>query len=388
MGFIAHHGLCAEIQDGSSRTGHLHGCLYVHLGPLGMIWGHRIIAYIALIFSVQGAALNDVQNKSRNLESIVDPPHHPTTIKIGAKLLQVFAIEPASKESPLMTAEFKLRIQWVDERLVASGKTQQEVRAYQDDDAVKRLNQIFDPKIHIIDGDSKTVHLSLHIFPDGTVDINHVVHVTVPANMDLTHFPFDSQTFRFRFGSSYWDDNAVDLSLLLLESGLAENAAPNAWHFDFSSYHVANDTMPAQAEVFSILSFFVHAQRNPWYFLWRLIIPLFVIVLLSWNAFWMFEDSSAALANCILLLLTVVTFHQMANAMLPMIPFFTFIDSIVFISYGFIIVPTFEVIVAAKLALKGKTELAKTIHTCCRWGVPTAFVVTMLLTTLIYFAQS
>jgi hypothetical protein len=204
--------------------------------------------------------------------------------------------------------------------------------------------------------------------------------------MNLRHFPFDTQIFQFRFASTFWDDSQLDLILNPIETSLRPNAAPTAWFFDYAGYHITKSTVRAHSEMFYVFNFLVHAQRDPRYFIWRLLLPLIVIVLLSWNVFWMYEDSSLALGNCFVFLLTVVSFHQIANDMLPMIPFFTFLDSIVFISYGFIIIPTFQVMLTTKLEQQGKTQKAELIRKYCRIFVPITFVLTLLSATLAYFA--
>lgn len=325
--------------------------------------------------------------KESNLESLMEPPKKPTVIHIGIQLIEVKNIEPASSESPKLTAQFKLIIQWLDERLAARESQPKITYAYQDDEAVQKLNQIFNPRISIVSGSLEPIHQHLRIFPNGIVTLNQVVNITVLANMQLLHFPFDSQIFHFRFASTYWDQNRLDLSLEDTETFMSANAAPNAWSFSSSSQHISQSNVAGHIEKFSVFNFLVYAKRDPRYFLWRLIIPLLVIVILSWNVFWMFEDPSAAFGNCIVFLLTVVAFHQIANSMLPMIPSFTFIDAIVFISYGFIIIPTFQVMITTKLQYGGQAEKAARIRQYCRWYVPIIFILTMLATTLIYFAR-
>jgi hypothetical protein len=231
-------------------------------------------------------------------------------------------------------------------------------------------------------------HQHLRIQSNGLINLSQVVTVTTSANMDLKHFPFDSQLFVFRFASTFWDESELDLILNPLETNVMANVAPVSWNVDYAGYHITKSRVRAHSENFYVFNFMVHAQRDPRNFLWRLILPLIVIVILSWNVFWMSEDSSLALGNCFVFLLTVVAFHQIANSMLPIIPFFTFMDSIVFISYGFIIIPTFQVMVTTKLEQQGKVETAETIRRYCRWLVPICFALTMLSTTIAYFAQA
>lgn len=354
-----------------------------------MVRQRQIIwSLMLLIASLVSKAGHTAQILSINEDEVasIEPPAKPTIIEIGVSLLQVLHIEAASVETPKMTAQFKIRTEWNDDRLVAQNK-QEEVKAFQGDDATQKLNNIFDPRISIVDGSTEIDHQHLRIYPNGTVNLSQVVTVTTPANMNLKHFPFDSQILTFRFASTYWDDSEIDLILNPMATSMMRGATPASWTFDYFGYHITKASVRAHSETFYVFNFIVHAERDPRYFIWRLLLPLIVIVMLSWNVFWMYEDASSALGNCFVFLLTVVAFHQIANQMLPMIPGFTFMDSIVFVSYGFIIIPTFQVMITTKLEHQGKSEQAEIIRKYCRWFVPVSFILTLLGTTFVYFAS-
>lgn len=349
----------------------------------------KALLWIALYAPLAWGADKDqlhYEELSEVLQTALVPPKIPTRVLIGIKLLQIFQIDQASEEIPKLRAQFKIKIQWRDHRNETPAKGGYVVQAFQSSEAMDKLNTIFDPKIQIVDGDRNIEHIHLLIYPDGTTTISQVVNITVPANMDLKHFPFDNQIFNFRFASTLWDEETLDLILDPLETGIAEDAAPESWNIDFSSYYIAKSHVRSHSEEFQVFNFLVHATRDPRYFIWRLLLPLIVIVILSWNVFWMYEDASLALGNCFVFLLTVVAFHQIANSMLPLIPSFTFMDAIVFISYGFIIIPTFQVMITTKLENQGNKELAEKVRRYCRWAVPIIFVISLLVTTLGYFS--
>lgn len=347
-----------------------------------------LITFILVAFGYRAESGISFQGSHDHPQLAIEPPAKPVRISIGAQLIKVFTIEAPSSEEPKLQAQFKLQMQWRDERLAAWNEDNLDVHDYQDDDAASQLKKMFNPGIEIVSGTYEADHLHLRIFRHGAVSLSQVVNVTIPANMILTHFPFDKQIFAFRFASSYWDEEYLDLSLNSFESGMEEDAAPKTWHFGYNSYYVSKTRLGAHAEDFAVFNFYIHARRDPQYFIWRLILPLLVMVVLSWNVFWMFEDSSSAFSNCIVFLLTVVAFHQIANSMLPVIPYFTFLDSIVFISYGFIIIPTFQVMISSKLEFYGQSKQAAEIRRYCRFVVPIAFILCMLAIVLIYFART
>jgi hypothetical protein len=337
------------------------------------------------ISSYANTALPDELDIRYHSDSLRDPPETPTRVNIGVELMEVYSIEPASVENPQIKAQFKLRLQWIDQRHASNKSDQHELHDFQDEEAEKKLAEMFDPKIRLVDGTTQFDHQHLRIYPNGLITFSEVVTVTTPANMVLDHFPFDSQIFKFRFASVYWDEEELQLSANPLETSLRPGAAPESWSFDYYSNYVTNNVIKGHAERFDVVKFLVHAKRDPRYFIWRIFLPLIVIVVLSWNVFWMYEDATSALGNCFVFLLTVVAFHQIANGMLPMIPAFVFMDAIVFLCYGFIIIPTFQVMVTTKLERSGQSQQAEAIRRLCRWSVPTLFALAILATTLLYF---
>lgn len=241
--------------------------------------------------------------KSGPVSTAKAPPTQPLRVHIGARLIKIFYAEPPSTESPQLKARFRLRIEWRDERLAEWQEDDLHTHEYQDDEAAEKLSTIFNPGIEVANGTFETEHLHLRIYRHGAVALTHVMDVTVPANMLLTHFPFDSQIFAFRFASAYWNENEVDLKLNSIESGMeVDKEAPKTWHFGFNSHYVSVTRLGAHEEEHAVMNFFLHAQREPDYFIWRLLIPLLAMVFLSWNVFWMFEDASSAFSNCIVFL--------------------------------------------------------------------------------------
>lgn len=313
------------------------------------------------------------------------PPFHPTRVKFSATLIKVEEIEAASEDNPALTAKFSLEVSWPDARLAQSGADGKAVHSYQDQDAEKILQDIFNPNISVVDGEMHVEHQHLKIFPDGRVRHEQVVTVKVPANLNLLRFPFDSQAFLIRFASAFWDDTEVDIIQEITSSENIEDASNNAWNLSYRSFYVSKATLRKNEEKYSVFNFYIYAERDPGYFIWRLMIPLMVIVFLSWNVFWLHKDKAMALGNCFLFLLTVVTFHDTARSMLPVLSYFTFLDAMVFISYAFIIIPTIQVVLSIRLEDSGDVKLLDNIRRMCKWLVPTLYFVTVSSAALHYF---
>lgn len=345
-----------------------------------------LITVILCVGSFPGKAQEDLFSGSESHGAgMRSPPFRPTRVKFAATLLRVDEIEAASEDNPSLTAQFALEISWPDARLAKRDKDVHTVHTFQDQDADAVLAKIFYPNISVLDGEMKVEHQHLKIFPDGRVILQQSVNVKVPANLKLLRFPFDSQAFLVRFASAFWDDTEVDIIQEITSAENIVDATNSAWNINYRSFYVSKLALKQNENKISVFNFYIYAERDPSYFIWRLLIPLMVIVFLSWNVFWLHEDKAMALGNCFLFLLTVVTFHDTARSMLPVLSYFTFMDAMVYLSYGFIIIPTIQVVVSIRLEYNGKIRLMDSVRRICKWAVPTLYLLTMSFTLLKYF---
>ncbi len=345
--------------------------------------------FLSLLFCCLASSSLEANEEAYGLDETdlgpLSPPFRPTRVKFSASLISVDDIDPPSEDNPMLTAHFALETSWPDARLAIRDKDIHEIHTFQDEAVGEKLAKIFSPKITVIGGEMQVNHEHLRIFPDGRVLLEQGVTVQVPANLTLLRFPFDSQSFLIRFGSAFWDEKEVDLIQEIASADTIEQAHNEAWKLNYRSFYVSKVALRKNHEKTSVFNFVIYAERNPNYFIWRLLLPLMVIVFLSWNVFWLHEDKALALGNCFLFLLTVVTFHETARSMLPVLSYFTFIDAIVFISYAFIIIPTIQVVLSIRLEDRGEHARMDTIRRACKWMVPVAYFLTLSATALRYF---
>ncbi|MCA9508802.1 MAG: hypothetical protein KC505_10320 [Myxococcales bacterium] len=345
-----------------------------------------LAATLLFIFSFHLEAKENIFLLSESHDEYKNPPFHPTRVKFAATLIRVEQIDAASEANPKLTAKFALETSWPDARLAKQDPDSHIIHNFHNQEVDQILSQTFNPSISVINGEMQTNHQDMKIFPDGRLQLNQIVTITVPANLNLLRFPFDAQAFLIQFASTFWDDREVDIIQEIASAEKIIDASNNAWNINYRSFYVTDLALKKSTEEkYSVFNFYIYAERDPSYFIWRLLLPLMAIVMLSWNVFWLHEDKALALGNCFLFLLTVVTFHDTARSMLPVLSYFTFMDAVVFISYAFIMIPTFQVLISFRLEYGGKIELMNNIRTNCQWAVPTLYLIINSLTLLRYF---
>src|SRR6185369_1840698 len=100
----------------------------------------------------------------------------------------------------------------------------------------------------------------------------------------------------------------------------------------------------------------------------KFFVPLFVIVMLAFAAFWIDpEDLSSQLTIGITCLLAAIAFQFAEAGTLPEIAYLTFADRVYVVCYVAIGLAVLESIWTNVLARRGKKERAQKIDLACRW---------------------
>jgi hypothetical protein len=117
------------------------------------------------------------------------------------------------------------------------------------------------------------------------------------------------------------------------------------------------------------------ARRYFPYYLWQVIVPLAVIVGMSWAAFWIDPSQTRAqigLAGSAILSLIAYRF-VLAN-LLPRLPYMTRMDYLTLGGTLLVFLALVEVIVTSTLAHKNRNKAARGIDRVSRLAFPTVFV--------------
>ena len=115
-------------------------------------------------------------------------------------------------------------------------------------------------------------------------------------------------------------------------------------------------------------------QRQPFYTMRLVVLPLIVIVLLSFSVFWMDRSSLGdRLSVSFIGILTAVAFLLVTNDLLPKTSQVTLIHG--FLGLSFLVMCATVVInlVVGALDKQGKFELGDRIDRRCRWAFPIAY---------------
>lgn len=119
------------------------------------------------------------------------------------------------------------------------------------------------------------------------------------------------------------------------------------------------------------------AARNAHHFIIKVIIPLILIVMMSWAVFWIEpNDAATQVGIASTAMLTLIAYRFAVDSDVPKLPYLTRLDAFILMSSVLVFLSLVEVLITTKFASRDRGELARTIDRRCRWIFPLVFALT------------
>ena len=117
-------------------------------------------------------------------------------------------------------------------------------------------------------------------------------------------------------------------------------------------------------------------RRSPFY-MWKVLLPLTLMVFLSWGVFWVeADDLTDQVTIAVTTILTVIAFAFAISATMPRVPYLTYIDAFFLQCYVFVFFAMTELMtVHVTHRSNRRRDLGVRIRKISRWLVPVGFVV-------------
>ncbi len=214
--------------------------------------------------------------------------------------------------------------------------------------------------------------------PDGSASYLERFSTDFQApDFNFERYPFDSQDFYMRVDSIYPEDFYV-FSDSAEFSGLGEQLGEEEWQV--TNY----ETIISTEDASSRYSFKFEASRNLNYYLFRIFVPIGLIILVAWITFFL-RDYGKRIEATSGNLLVFVAFNFTISDDLPRLGYMTFLDAIListFIISALVIV--FNVVLK-RLEVTDKAETALRIDHFSVWLYPLIYLVTFGIIAFYFF---
>jgi hypothetical protein len=199
----------------------------------------------------------------------------------------------------------------------------------------------------------------------------------------LQSFPFDRQTFRLQLVAvRYQPDEVMFLpdqdwirSGLKQAGGIAPKITLPDWTIEkWETKPLTYALAPGLHYSSYALEF--TAARNVQHYILKVILPLVLIVIMSWSVFWIDPvHSSSQISVAVTSMLTLIAYRFAIDSQLPRLPYMTRLDAFILTGTVLVFFSLIEVLITTILETKRQTERAKKIDRYCRAIFPAIFVI-------------
>jgi hypothetical protein len=218
----------------------------------------------------------------------------------------------------------------------------------------------------------------LRITPDGMMTYIEELDISAKSPMKMGAFPFDQQTCTASFEVLGFDASEVLLSADSRNSGhKLTDVSVADWRFTGLTTSTTEnnlfDALAGQAAL-STLHVNIQVERDPGFIIRLIVLPLIMLVMLSWSVFWMDSESLGNRMDISFVgILTVVAFQILVSGQLPHIPYFTLMSTFLYINYLLLFCSVIVNLVVGRLDRSDRRALGNRIDVSCRWVFPASY---------------
>jgi Neurotransmitter-gated ion-channel ligand binding domain len=295
----------------------------------------------------------------------------PVEVLIGFYTLD-FARVTAREESFDVTGY--LELSWRDPMLATSSGNK----------TVRRLDggRIWMPRVFFENAlEQPRYHEAPTIEVDGTGMVTSwaIVSGKFSSPMELRRFPFDRQALPVRIGA--FDDTSVMKFAVKHELVLVgADASLTDWTVGAAAARVDTRRYVPGEELYARYIYQVQIARHWTFYVWRVMVPLTLLALVAWAAFW-FEPVGLQpqISTCMASLISLVAFNFAIDFSLPKVTYLTLIDKHALIGIVFVVAAVAAVTLIHRAVDRGQVERARSLQRLSRWLLLPGYVIAAVL---------
>ena len=325
---------------------------------------------------------------------LLGPPNNGGPVVVRAAF-QLKNIDEIDDEAETFQFTGVLSLSWQDKRQAFDpDKERVQEKIYQGGFQFNEISPAWYPQVVLVNesGMYDINSVLLRVQPDGTSTLIETVNAIAEVDFKMRRYPFDTQRLVAVFEVLGFDSSEVvfeaepkpvDMSwkkmqlsqwqLADIRNSTAEHIAPYAGKRGISS------TFTAIMEV----------QRKPFFIIRLVVIPLVLIVALSWSVFWMESSSLGDRINISFVgILTAVAYQIVVSDVLPHISYVTLMNGFLNLSLLLMCATVVENLLVGAYDKQGKSDVGDLIDYRCRWIFPLVYfglLILALMVMLIFF---
>jgi len=218
--------------------------------------------------------------------------------------------------------------------------------------------------------------LRITTFQDGTVNVRARLRMILRAPLDFREFPFDTQVLPIKVESMMWPVSRMALGTAEEFTGFDDSFEMPEWTLVDLTTSTSQVLRRQEGQTYDRLDFNITIKRQTGYYLWKIMLPMAIIVMLSWVVFWMTQEQLGRRAGISSTgMLTIIAYQFIIAGSLPRFPYLTMMDRFTLIALLAIAATMLINLVGSRLDDARRHQIDRT----CRFVFPTAFVLAVFL---------
>ena len=322
-----------------------------------------ILFFLAVIIAPSLAAvecdLADIKANERPIQG-----GQPTAVAVGLRLFDVTEIEDINQT---VAVDFMVTQEWSDQRMAAF------------EGCEYKLDQVWTPQIDVANTGRLFTRLQekVEVLGNGLLRLAQRYSGKLIFDYDAHRFPFDTQEIVITLLSEEYTQDIIVITLD--ESATGRNPAefdiPD-WFISDVNALIATKHLEVLDRDHSAFEFHILAERRSGYYIWKVILPLMLIVFMSWTVFWINPSQvGPQISMSATSMLTLIAFQFAMGHMMPRLSYFTIMDRFVVGSTFIVFLALIESITTNYLVNTDKANLALKMDRYCRWIFPVIFFI-------------
>ncbi|MBU2571736.1 MAG: hypothetical protein KJ725_17245 [Gammaproteobacteria bacterium] len=304
-----------------------------------------------------------------------------TQVSVGLWLIDIDSINSAQQN---FVVNVYMVLQWHDSRLAHGRK---DTKRYKTIDVWTPRVQIAN-EIGIV---RSTMAQVVDVAGDGTVTYRQRYVGPLSQALRVHEFPFDKHSFRIHLVSM---NSGVDDVQFVPKADIVSKGLPYAagiskdislpdWTVESfqtsSAPYVINEFLQAPGYAFDF-----KAKRDSEYYLWKVLVPLGMIVAMSWIAFWIDPKELGVNVSAVMTsMLTLVAYRFTVENYIPKVGYLTRMDKFMLWSSAMVFLSMMHVAINSILVEKGRRDIAVKLDRCARLIYPVIFTLITIVSLVV-----
>ena len=284
----------------------------------------------------------------------------PTKVRIGIYVIDVDGVDSANQR---FSASLYFEARWNIPLLRHEGPAP----------LIRRTTSVWTPRLVFVNGQQSWSAFPdyVEISPDGEVIYRQKIWGWFSQSLNLRDFPFDKQKLTVHLVAAGLKESEVKMVPLERRSGIAgELSMPDFkvtdWRAEVRPYLPTGRSPGAAGFILEM-----DVERLPDYYIWKVILPLCLIIMMSWVPRWLDPaEGGTSIGISTTAFLTLVAYLFAILVLLPKVAYLTRMDRFILISTVLVFVGLVQTVATTYLARSGRIVLANQVNWVSRFVYP------------------